>query len=102
MIVLMIVILVEGTNRMGLQNEGLHRIVVTQPTASRIVAALDRIIRSVRESRGMISGKLRKEHPLLKRPEIAEELVRAIREEFPWTPAGSLLMVCEYLGAGAG
>ena len=51
---------------------------------------------------GMISGKLRKEHPLLKRPEIAEELVRAIREEFPWTPAGSLLMVCEYLGAGAG
>jgi hypothetical protein len=50
--------------------------------------ALDRIIRSVRESRGTISGKLRKEHPLLERPEIAEEIVRAIREEFPWTSAG--------------
>jgi Fic/DOC family len=52
--------------------------------------ALDRIIRSVRESRGTISGKLRREHPLLERPEIADEIVRAIREEFPWTPAGDL------------
>jgi hypothetical protein len=47
--------------------------------------ALDRIIRSVRESRGTISGKLRVEYPILERPEIAEDVVRAIREEFPWT-----------------
>ena len=47
--------------------------------------ALDRIIRSVRESRGTISGKLRAEYPILKRPEIAEDVVRAVREEFPWT-----------------
>lgn len=47
--------------------------------------ALDRIIRSVRESRGTVSGKLRAEHPILNRPEIAEDVVRAIREEFPWT-----------------
>jgi hypothetical protein len=49
--------------------------------------ALDRIIRSVRESRGTISGKLRAEHPLLERAEIADDVVRAIREEFPWTAA---------------
>lgn len=48
-------------------------------------AALDRIIRSVRESRGTISGKLRAEYPILERPEIAEDVVRAVREEFPWT-----------------
>jgi hypothetical protein len=47
--------------------------------------ALDRIIRSVRESRGTISGKLRAEYPILQRPEIADDVVRAIREEFPWT-----------------
>ena len=51
--------------------------------------ALDRIIRSVRESRGVISGKLRKEHPILERPEIAADVVQAIREEFPWTSANS-------------
>lgn len=44
----------------------------------------DRIMRSVRESRGAISGKLRAEYPILERPEIAEDVVRAIREEFPW------------------
>lgn len=48
-------------------------------------SALDRIIRSVRESRGTISGKLRAEYPILERPEIAEDVVRAVREEFPWT-----------------
>ena len=47
--------------------------------------ALDRIIRSVRESRGTISAKLRAEHPILERPEVAEDVVRAVREEFPWT-----------------
>ena len=46
--------------------------------------ALDRIIRSVRESRGTIIGKLR-EYPTLERAGIAEDVVRAIREEFPWT-----------------
>ncbi|HLQ08346.1 MAG TPA: Fic family protein [Steroidobacteraceae bacterium] len=46
---------------------------------------LDRIIRSVRESRGTISGKLRAEYPMLERAEIADDVVRAIREEFPWT-----------------
>ena len=46
--------------------------------------SLDRIIRSVRESRGTISGKLRAEYPILERPEIAEDVVRAVREEFPW------------------
>lgn len=51
-------------------------------------SALDRIIRSVRESRGVISGKLRAEHPILDRPEIAEDVVCAIREEFPWSVAG--------------
>jgi Fic/DOC family protein len=49
--------------------------------------ALDRLIRSVRESRGTISGKLLAEHPVLARPEIADDVVRAIREEFPWTIA---------------
>jgi hypothetical protein len=49
--------------------------------------ALDRIIRSVRESRGAISGKLRAEHPILERPEIAEDVIRTVREEFPWTAA---------------
>ena len=49
--------------------------------------ALDGIIRSVRESRGVISGKLRKQYPILGREEIAEDVVRAIREEFPWTGA---------------
>ena len=47
--------------------------------------ALDRIIRSVRESRGTISAKLRAEHPILERPEVAEDVMRAVREEFPWT-----------------
>lgn len=47
--------------------------------------ALDRIIRSVRESRGTVSGKLRSEYPILDRPEIAEDVIRAIQEEFPWT-----------------
>jgi hypothetical protein len=45
---------------------------------------LERIIRSVRESRGMISGKLRAEYPILEREEIAQDVVTAIREEFPW------------------
>jgi hypothetical protein len=47
-------------------------------------AVLDRIIRSVRESRGTISGKLRAEYPILEQPGIAEDVLRAIREEFPW------------------
>jgi Fic/DOC family len=46
--------------------------------------ALDGIIRSVRESHGVISGKLLKQYPILEREEIAEDVVRAIREEFPW------------------
>jgi hypothetical protein len=50
-------------------------------------AALDRIIRSVRESRGTINGKLRAEYPILERGEIAEDVVRAVREEFPWGAA---------------
>ena len=49
--------------------------------------ALDRIIRLVRESRGAISGKLRADYPILERVEIADDVVRAIREEFPWTAA---------------
>jgi hypothetical protein len=57
--------------------------------------ALDRIIRSVRESRGTISGKLRAEHPILERPEIAEDVVRAIKEEFPWTSAGEPVTVLD-------
>src|ERR1700722_459806 len=52
--------------------------------------ALDRIIRSVRESRGTISGKLRAEYPILERPEIAEDVIRAVREEFPWSAANEL------------
>jgi hypothetical protein len=51
--------------------------------------ALDRIIRSVRESRGKISGKLRAEYPILERPEIAEDVVLAVQEEFPWTASGT-------------
>jgi hypothetical protein len=47
--------------------------------------ALDRIIRSIRESRGTISGKLRAEYPILERAQIAEDVIRAVREEFPWT-----------------
>jgi len=45
---------------------------------------LDRIIRSIRESRGTVSGKLRVEYPILEREEIAQDVVTAIREEFPW------------------
>jgi hypothetical protein len=47
-------------------------------------SALDRIIRSVRQSRGTISGKLRAEYPLLEREEIRQDVVTAIREEFPF------------------
>jgi len=47
-------------------------------------STLDRIIRSIRKSRGVIGGKLRSEYPLLEREEIAQEVVTAIREEFPW------------------
>lgn len=47
-------------------------------------STLDRIIRSIRQSRGTISGKLRGEHPILEREEIAQDVVTAIREEFPW------------------
>ncbi len=50
---------------------------------------LDRIIRSVRESRGTLSGKLRAEYPVLERQEILDDVVSAIREEFPWLGAGS-------------
>jgi hypothetical protein len=52
-------------------------------------AALDRIIRSVRESRGTISGKLRARYPILERLEIAEDVLRAVREKFPWSAAKS-------------
>lgn len=48
---------------------------------------LDRIIRSVRESGGRISRKLRKEHSILERPEIADKVVQVIEEAFP--PAAS-------------
>jgi hypothetical protein len=48
---------------------------------------LDRIIRSVRESGGRISRKLRKEHAILERPEIADKVVQVIGEAFP--PAAS-------------
>lgn len=48
-------------------------------------SALDRIIRSVREGRGTVSGKLRAEYPILEQPEIAADVVRAVQEEFPWT-----------------
>jgi hypothetical protein len=49
---------------------------------------LDRIIRSIRQSRGVISGKLRAEYPILERNEIAEDVLRAVREEFPWSGTG--------------
>lgn len=48
-------------------------------------AALDRIIRSVSETRGTISGKLLMEFPILERPEIRDEIIRAIHDELPWT-----------------
>jgi hypothetical protein len=38
---------------------------------------LDRIIRSVRESRGVLSGKLRAEHPILERTQDLENIRRA-------------------------
>lgn len=47
-------------------------------------SALDRIIRSVRQSHGKISGKLRGEYPILERSQVAEDIVAAIQEEFPW------------------
>jgi hypothetical protein len=34
-----------------------------------------------------ISGKLRAEYPLLERSEIVEDVIRAVREEFPWAAA---------------
>jgi hypothetical protein len=39
----------------------------------------------VRESRGVISGKLRSEYPMLGRDEIGADVIRAIQEAFPWT-----------------
>jgi hypothetical protein len=42
---------------------------------------------SVRQSSGVISGNLRAERPLLERVEIAEDVVHAVREEFPWAGA---------------
>ena len=48
-------------------------------------STLDRIIRSVHDARGAISRKLRTEYPILDRPEIAADVVRAISEELPWT-----------------
>jgi len=50
-------------------------------------SALDRIIRSVHESHGAISSKLRTEYPILERADIADDVVRAIQEEWPWTAA---------------
>jgi len=35
----------------------------------------------------VLSGKLRAEHPILERDEIANAVVQVIREEFPWTSA---------------
>jgi hypothetical protein len=53
-------------------------------------SVLDRIIRSVRESRGTISGRPRAQYPILERTEIARDVVRAIGEEFPWSAANEL------------
>jgi hypothetical protein len=44
--------------------------------------AIDRLIRSVRENKGVISGKLVKEFPLLSDPVIAEAVAAAITETF--------------------
>jgi Fic/DOC family len=47
-------------------------------------ASLDRIIRSVRASSGVISGKLLAEFPILEQRQLADNVVRVIDEEFSW------------------
>ncbi len=50
---------------------------------------VDRIIRAVRENNGTLSGKLRKEVPLLEDEERGLRVVEAIRDAFPWLPKPS-------------
>jgi hypothetical protein len=45
-------------------------------------ADIDRIIRSVRDNRGVLSNKLRKEFPVLQDPQIVEDLAMALRNAF--------------------
>lgn len=49
--------------------------------------APDRLIRSIRDNRGIVSRKLRAEYARRDKPETARDTVRAIREEIPWTGA---------------
>lgn len=45
---------------------------------------IDRVIRSIRDNQGEVSGKLRREIPQLEDAVFAERVVNAIRESFPW------------------
>ena len=47
---------------------------------------IDRIVRSVRENGDTVSNKLRGEFPILDDPEIAEEVVEAVRSAFATAP----------------
>lgn len=47
-------------------------------------SVIDRIIRSVRQSNGTISNKLRKEYPILEKDEIASNVIEAIKRHMPW------------------
>lgn len=47
-------------------------------------SAIDRIIRSIRENRFSVSGKLRSEYPQLQREDIAAAAVEAVRQGFSW------------------
>lgn len=42
---------------------------------------IDRMIRSVRENNGLVSGKLRREFPILEEPGLADDLVRAVQKD---------------------
>ncbi|WP_339846506.1 Fic family protein [uncultured Halopseudomonas sp.] len=47
-------------------------------------AVIDRIIRSIRQSNGVVSNKLRKEYPLLEDVEIASSVIEAVKRHMPW------------------
>jgi len=45
---------------------------------------IDRIIRSIHQSNGVISNKLKKEHPILENIELSANLIAVIKKNMPW------------------
>lgn len=51
-------------------------------------AQLDRVIRSILTNKGLLSGALRREFPILAQPGLGEEIVQAVRRCFEESPPG--------------